>query len=43
MSPAAFSLVQTLNVPTRVHLGPSLAAVSLDSLFDHPVGIPAAC
>jgi len=29
-------VVQTLNVPQRVRLGPSLAAASLDGCFDHP-------
>jgi hypothetical protein len=29
-------IVQTLNVPQRVRLGPSLAAALLDSLFEHP-------
>jgi hypothetical protein len=29
-------IVQTLNVPLRVRLGPSLAAALLDSLFEHP-------
>jgi len=28
---------QTLNVPQRVRLGPSLAAALLESLFDYPV------
>src|ERR1700693_2347177 len=32
-------IVQTLNVPQRVRLGPSLAAALLDSLFEHPSGI----
>ena len=30
-------IVQTLNVPQRVRLGPSLAAAWLDGLFEHPV------
>jgi hypothetical protein len=29
-------IVQTLNVPQRVRLGPSLAAALLDGLSDHP-------
>jgi len=29
-------IVQTLNVPQRVRLGPSLAAALLNSLFEHP-------
>jgi hypothetical protein len=29
-------IVQTLNVPQRVRLEPSLAAALLDSLFEHP-------
>ena len=29
-------IVQILNVPQRVRLGPSLAAASLDGCFDHP-------
>ena len=29
-------VVQTLNVPQRVRLGPSLAAALLDGLFEHP-------
>ena len=29
-------IVQTLNVPQRVRLGPSLAAALLDDSFDHP-------
>jgi len=29
-------IVQTLNVPQRVRLGPSLAAALLNSLFDQP-------
>ena len=29
-------IVQTLNVPQRVRLGPSLASALLDSLFEHP-------
>jgi hypothetical protein len=31
-------IVQTLNVPQRVRLGPSLAAALLDGLFEHPAG-----
>ena len=31
-------IVQTLNVPERVRLGPSLAAALLDELFEHPAG-----
>src|SRR6266705_2206215 len=31
-------IVQTLNVPQRVCLGPSLAAALLDELFEHPAG-----
>jgi hypothetical protein len=31
-------IVQTLNVPQRVRLGPSLAAALLDELFEHPAG-----
>ena len=31
-------LAQTLNVPQRVRLGPSLAAALLDNLFEHPAG-----
>ena len=30
-------IVQTLNVPQRVRLGPSLAAALLNELFEHPV------
>jgi hypothetical protein len=30
-------IVQTLNVPLRVRIGPSLAAALLGGLFDHPV------
>ena len=30
-------IVQVLNVPQRVRLGPSLAAALLDSIFEHPV------
>ncbi len=30
-------IVQTLNVPQRVRLGPSLAAALLNGLFEHPV------
>ena len=30
-------IVQTLNVPQRVRLGPSLTAALLDGLFEHPV------
>ena len=33
-------IVQTLNVPQRVRLGPSLATTLLDSLFEHPVRSP---
>ena len=29
-------IVQTLNVPQRVRLGPSLAAALLNGLFEHP-------
>jgi hypothetical protein len=29
-------IVQSLNVPLKVRLGPSLAAALLDSLFEHP-------
>ena len=32
-------IVQTLNVPQRVRLGPSLAAALLDGLFEHPAGV----
>ena len=32
-------IVQTLNVPQRIRLGPSLAEALLDSLFEHPVGV----
>jgi hypothetical protein len=31
-------IVQTLNVPQRVRLGPSLAAALLDSHFEQPEG-----
>jgi hypothetical protein len=31
-------IVQTLNVPQRVRLGPSLAAALLNGLFEHPAG-----
>ena len=31
-------IAQTLNVPQRVRLGPSLAAALLDSLFEQPEG-----
>src|SRR6266852_1576815 len=31
-------IVQTLNVPRRVRLGPSLAAALLGGLFEHPTG-----
>ena len=30
-------IVQTLNVPLRVRLGPSLAAALLDGLFEQPM------
>jgi hypothetical protein len=30
-------IVQTLNVPQRVRLGPSLAAALLSGLFEHPL------
>ena len=30
-------IVQTLNVPQRVRLGPSLAAALLNGHFEHPV------
>ena len=33
-------LVQTLNVPQRVRLGPSLTAALLDGIFEHPVIVP---
>jgi hypothetical protein len=33
-------IVQTLNVPQRVRLGPSLAAALLDSLFEQPAVFP---
>jgi len=36
-------IVQTLNVPQRVRLGPSLAVALLNGLFEHPEassGIP---
>ena len=36
-------IVQTLNVPQRVRLGPSLAAALLDSLFEHPAGVRSCC
>ena len=36
-------IVQTLNVPQRVCLGPSLAAALLDGLFEHPVGMFSHC
>jgi hypothetical protein len=32
-------IVQTLNVPQRVRLGPSLAAALLDELFEHLVRV----
>ena len=31
-------IVQTLNVPQRVRLRPSLAAALLDGIFEHPAG-----
>jgi hypothetical protein len=31
-------IVQTLNVPQRVRLGPSLAAALLNGPFEHPSG-----
>ena len=31
-------IVQTLNVPQRVRLGPSLAGALLDGLFEPPAG-----
>jgi len=31
-------IAQRLNVPNRVRLASSLAAASLDGLFDHPAG-----
>jgi hypothetical protein len=36
-------IVQTLNVPQRVRLGPSLATALLDSLFKHPAGVCSCC
>ncbi|MEK7350632.1 MAG: hypothetical protein AAB177_07135 [Nitrospirota bacterium] len=36
-------IVQTLNVPLRVRLGPSLAAALLDGLFEHPAGVFSSC
>ena len=36
-------IVQTLNVPQRVRLGPSLTAALLDELFEHPAGIFRCC
>jgi hypothetical protein len=30
-------IAQTLNVPQRVRLGPSLAAALLNGLFEHPL------
>ena len=36
-------IVQTLNVPQRVRLGPSLAAALLDGLFEHPAGVFPCC
>ena len=36
-------IVQTLTVPQRVRLGPSLAAALLDELFEHPVGTNPCC
>ena len=36
-------IVQTLNVPQRVRLGPSLAAALLDGLFEHPAGVGSCC
>ena len=38
-----FRIVQTLNVPQRVRLGPSLAAALLDGLFEHPAGVFSCC
>src|SRR4029079_6967969 len=32
-------IVQTLNIPQRVRLGPSLAAALLDDLFEHPAEV----
>src|SRR5712692_167500 len=36
-------IVQPLNVPQRVRLGPSLAAALLDGLFEHPAGVLSCC
>ena len=36
-------IVQTLNVPQRVRLGPSLAAALLDELFEHHAGTYSYC
>src|SRR2546422_10489916 len=36
-------IVQTLNVPQRVRLGPSLAAALLDELFEQPAGVFSCC
>ena len=36
-------IVQTLYVPQRVRLGPSLAAALLDSLFENPAGVFSCC
>ncbi len=36
-------IVQTLNVPQTVRLGPSLAAALLDNLFEHPAGVFSCC
>jgi hypothetical protein len=36
-------IVQILNVPQRVRLGPSLAAALPDGLFEHPAGVFSSC
>jgi hypothetical protein len=36
-------IIQTLNVPQRVRLGPSLAAALLGNLFEHPAEVFSCC
>jgi hypothetical protein len=36
-------IAQTLNVPQRVRLSPSLAAALLNGLFEHPAGVGSSC
>src|SRR5205809_3853061 len=36
-------IVQSLNVPPRIRLSPSLAAALLDGLFEHPARVFSCC